>query len=169
MDKPYQRLGSISNAHVGNEFELRAQDYFSAIGLDLSRDFSIEIGAPGRIKKRHRFDLGSQEHFVIVECKTHTWTAGDKVPSAKMTTWNQEMYYLHLAPAQYRKILFVLRNVSESRNLSLAAYYVKTYSHLIPTVVDIWEFDTDTGKIHYPLQGKTNPELIQDDQSRPLT
>ena len=28
------------------------------------------------------------------------------MPSAKMTVWNEAMYYFHIAPKQYRKIMF---------------------------------------------------------------
>ncbi|MFC4235431.1 hypothetical protein ACFOY8_09340 [Thalassospira xianhensis] len=148
MNKPHQRLGAISNAHAGKEFELAAQDYF----LKHGRNFPLEISVTNRAGKKHNFDLGSHEHSIIVECKSHTWTEGDKVPSAKMTTWNQEMYFLHLAPKQYRKILFVLRNVSTKREMSLADYYVKTYIHLIPEGVEIWEFNLDTGETRNPLE-----------------
>jgi hypothetical protein len=49
------------------------------------------------------------------------------------------MYYFHIAPARYRKILFVLRD--DRRGLSLADHYVKNYGHLVPSDVEIWEFD----------------------------
>ncbi|PKR55600.1 hypothetical protein COO20_05425 [Thalassospira marina] len=152
VNKPHQRRGSISNAHAGKEFELAAQSCFLKHGLNLTLNFPLEISVKNRAGKKHNFDLGSHEHSIIVECKSHTWTEGDKVPSAKMTTWNQEMYFLHLAPKQYRKILFVLRNVSPKRQMSLADYYVKTYMHLIPEDVEIWEFNPDTGETRNPLE-----------------
>jgi hypothetical protein len=62
------------------------------------------------------------------------------MPSAKMTVWNEAMYYFHLAPNIYRKILFVLKH--SRRDISLASYYLKTYGHLIPTGVEVWEYDT---------------------------
>ena len=51
------------------------------------------------------------------------------------------MLYFSLAPSDCRKILFVLRDWSEKRGESLAQYYVKTHSHLIPGGVEIWEYD----------------------------
>ena len=49
------------------------------------------------------------------------------MPSAKMTVWNEAMYYFHVAPAIYRKIFFVLKH--SRREQSLASYYLKTHGH----------------------------------------
>src|SRR3954469_12165199 len=106
MNKPNQRKGSKSNAHVGAAFEEVARAYFLEKRMILDRNHTLEVGISGK-RKRHNFDLGSFECQTIVECKSHTWTEGDKVPSAKLTVWNEAMYYFHLAPANYKKILFV--------------------------------------------------------------
>jgi hypothetical protein len=92
-------------------------------------------------KKKHSFDFGNEELKVIIECKSHTWTKGDKVPTAKMAVWNEAMYYFFLAPREYRKILFVLKDYSVSRRETLAEYYLRIYGHLIPSNVEIWEYD----------------------------
>lgn len=63
------------------------------------------------------------------------------MPSAKMTVWNETMYYFHLAPNFFRKIMFVLKH-DRSGN-SLAKYYLKAHGHLVPHGVEFWEFDTD--------------------------
>ena len=34
------------------------------------------------IKKPHRFDLGSDDPPILVECKSFTWTSGGNSPSA---------------------------------------------------------------------------------------
>ena len=83
---------------------------------------AVEIGINGR--KSHNFDLGDEQKKVIVECKAHTWTEGGNVPSAKMTAWNQAMFFFHAAPLGYRKILFVLRDFSQKRNETLAEYHI---------------------------------------------
>ena len=92
-------------------------------------------------KKERKFDLGSNDPRVLVECKSHKWTGGGNVPSAKITVWNEAMYYFLLAPPGFRKVLFVLRDFSERRGESLAEYYVRHHSHLIPDDVEIWEYD----------------------------
>ncbi len=57
------------------------------------------------------------------------------------------MYYFYLAPPRFRKVMFVLRDVSEKRGSSLAEYYVRNYQHLIPKDVEILEYDNDSGKV----------------------
>ena len=94
--------------------------YFSAAkGVRLDKSFPVEIGT-GAIKESHRFDLGSKEPPLLVECKSHRWTATGNVPSAKLTIWNESLFYFHIAPANYRKILFVLRDVHPKRGESLS-------------------------------------------------
>lgn len=97
----------------------------------------------GDKKKEHRFDLGSASAEIIVECKSHKWTASGNVPSAKMTVWNEAMYYFAIAPEDYRKILFVLRDYSDKKGETLAEYYIRTHEHLVPDEVEIWEYDED--------------------------
>ena len=144
MNKPFQRKGSKSNTHVGSEFEKLACAFFKTRGLLLEKNISVDIGING--KKAHSFDLGNREKKILVECKSHTWTEGGNVPSAKITTWDQAMYYFHATPPGYQKIFFVLRSFSPKRNETLAEYYLRTKSHLIPADVEIWEFDEDTAK-----------------------
>ena len=139
MVNNFQRLGAISNADVGSDFETAAQEWFLNEGVRLQRNYSVEVGL-SKMKER-TFDLGSSEPPVLVECKSHKWTSGGNVPSAKITVWNESMYYFLLAPPGFRKVLFVLRDVSEKRGESLAEYYVRNHSHLIPNDVEILEYD----------------------------
>ena len=141
----FQRIGSISNAHVGADFELAAKVFFEKDGLILNRDHRVEIGF-GAKKKERRFDLGSDDPSVLIECKSHTWTASGNSPSAKLTVWNEAMLYFHLAPSHYRKILFALKSIRHGQ--TLAAYYVRCHEHLIPSGVEIWEHD--------PIDGSTS-------------
>jgi hypothetical protein len=138
----FQRIGSISNAHEGKDFEIIAKDFFANQGLELVKNYSLDIGT-GAIKKPHSFDLGSERSKSIIECKSHRWTTGDNTPSAKLTVWNEAMYYFLLAPESYRKILFILKDYSQKRKKTLAEYYVRIYGHLIPLGVELWEYDSD--------------------------
>jgi len=143
MDKPFQRKGAKSNTHVGKEFERAAKDFFATQKrLLLQENISVGIGING--KKPHNFDLGNLDEKILVECKSHTWTEGDNVPSAKMTTWDQAMYLFYATPTDYRKIFFVLKDYSTKRQETLAEHYIRTKSHLIPKDVEIWEFDKNT-------------------------
>jgi hypothetical protein len=94
-----------------------------------------------RGKKDHKFDLGSTNPLILVECKSHTWTESGNMPSAKITVWNEAMYYFHASPEEYRKILFVLKDSHAKKRETLAAYYLRTSAHLIPEKVEIWEYD----------------------------
>jgi hypothetical protein len=143
MDKPNQR-GSVSNARVGADFERVAMEFFGKKGIILCRNFSLDVGLS---KKKDCFDLGVSDPKTIIECKSHTWTAGANVPSAKMTVWNEAMYYFHLAPRDYRKVLFVLHDKRANEGESLLSYYRRTYSHMIPDGVEFLEWDNASGDI----------------------
>ena len=77
----FQRTGSVSNAHVGRDFEKKAYQYFLSQGINLQKDLSLPVGV-GSKKKARSFDLGSEHEKVIVECKSHKWTSGENIPSA---------------------------------------------------------------------------------------
>jgi hypothetical protein len=140
MNKSFQRIDSLSNPHVGLDFEMKAQRFFKDQGIILHRDYKVMVGI-GTEKKHHRFDLGCSEQKILVECKSHRWTTGNNVPSAKITIWNEAMYYFHTAPIDYRKIMFILKDVNNKSGETLAEYYLRRYSHLIPTGVEFWEYD----------------------------
>ncbi len=40
-----------------------------------------------------------------------------------------------------RKIFFILKDYSKKRNETLGEYYIRTYGHLIPSDVEIMEYD----------------------------
>lgn len=144
MNKAHQRKDSCSNADVGEAFEVLTEKYFSTQIRGLERPFVIPVGVYR--PKAHRFDLGSKEGKVLIECKSHTWTAGENVPSAKMTTWDQAMLYFFLAPRSYRKIFCCKKDYSAQRGKTLCQYYLETHYHVIPDEVEFWEADEDTGE-----------------------
>jgi hypothetical protein len=121
-------------------FEETAENALSKVEIEVTSNMLVEVGI-GNEKKVHSFDLGSKSPPVLVECKSHKWTSGNNVPSAKLTVWNEAMYYFHCAPGHYRKILFVLHDKRNQGGETLAAYYVRNYRHLIPQGVEIWEFN----------------------------
>lgn len=136
----FQRNGAVSNAHVGKEFEKTARSFFEKQNINLDFNHKIKIGINAK-NKDHSFDLGSESPKIIVECKSHKWTTGNNVPSAKLTVWNEAMYYFLASPDEYRKIFFVLKDKRRSNNETLAQYYIRTHNHLIPNNVEIWEYD----------------------------
>jgi hypothetical protein len=140
MENNFQRIGAISNAHAGREFEEAARAFFLTTGISLESNFEVPIGVG--IRKIHRFDLGSESPPILVECKSYTWTSGGYSPSAKIRGLNEVMLHFSVSPNHYRKILFVLKHLR--KDLSLASHYIKTQGHLIGDNVEVWEFDTDT-------------------------
>ena len=147
MSNNFQRDGSISNAHVGRNFEERARKAIAGRGLRLNPGHKVACGL-GPVRKNHAFDLGSEDPRVIVECKSHTWTSGGNVPSAKMKNWAEAMFYFHMAPRDYRKIFFVERSWCRRRNESLLSYFLRTRVHMIPLDVEFWELDGEELVIH---------------------
>jgi len=135
----FQRVGSISNAHAGKDFEEAARSFFSRAGIVLKPSFVVPIGY--NFKKDHKFDLGSDVPPILVECKSYTWTSGGNSPSAKIRGMNEVMLAFSLAPQHYRKILFVLKHMKG--NVSLASHYVKNQGHLVGPGIEIWEFDPE--------------------------
>jgi len=136
----FQRKGGKSNTHVGRDFEEKIRAYFQNQSIPLTPNISISIGINQK-QKPHKFDLGNDTKKIIVECKSHTWTESGNVPSAKMTTWDQAMYYFYVCPSGYRKIFIVLKDYCSKRKETLCDYYLRTKEHLIPEDVEIWEFD----------------------------
>jgi hypothetical protein len=135
----FQRVGSISNSHVGREFEQAAREFFATTGIPLKPNFSVPVG---HLKKRlHKFDLGSEEPPILIECKSYKWTSSGNSPSAKIRGMNEVMLLFSVTPAHYRKILFVLRHFR--KGISLAAYYITTQGHLVGPGIEIWDFDIE--------------------------
>ncbi len=155
--KSHLHTGSSSNTQVGHNFELAAQAFFESQGFKLERGLAVPVGVE-KIKKKHSFDLGCNHKKILVECKSHKWTSGGNVPSAKLTIWNEAMYYFLAAPKNYRKIMFVLRDFSKKRKETLARYYIRTYNHMIPSDVEFWEYDESTGKAEILLPYNSSPE-----------
>lgn len=139
----FQKDGAISNTQAGNDFESATKAYFASRGIILEEHVALDIGIEGKVK-RHKFDLGNTNPRIVVECKSHTWTETDNVPVAKMARWIEAMYYFYASPKGYRKVFFVLKDFSEKHRETLAAYYLRTYEHLIPCDVEFWEYDTAT-------------------------
>src|SRR5258708_39592121 len=109
MENNFQRIGAISNAHVGREFEKAAKVFFAQTGVSLQLGFGILIGS--ELTRSHKFDLGSEEPPILVECKSYTWTTGGNSPSAKIRGLNEVMLHFSVAPSRYRKILFLLKHM----------------------------------------------------------
>ncbi len=136
-------MANKDNPAIGARFEISIQNYLRADGLSLERPFILEIGA-FREKRPHKFDMGSRENKIVIECKSHGWTKGENAPSAKMSVWNEAMYYFYLTPRSFRKMFFIKKSMRNGK--SLGKYYMERYLHLIPKDVELWEYCIDTNK-----------------------
>lgn len=136
----HQRIDAISNAHAGREFEAYARRFYADRGIELQPNHKLQIGT-GAQKKSRAFDLECVEQKIIVECKSHRWTDGFKIPAAKLTSWNEAMYYFSLAASDYTKAMFVLRHECEKRRITLASYYLKKLRASNSHDVEFWEYD----------------------------
>ena len=132
-------MANCDNPRHGNAFEKMIRAFWrKTFNIELLSPFSLSISA-GDYNGTHRYDLGDESNKILIECKCHSWTIIGNSPSAKMSVWNEAMYYFYLAPAEYRKILFVKYAVHDK--ISLGEYYLKRYSHLVPNKVEIWEYN----------------------------
>ena len=139
MSSNFQRKNSSSNAAEGKAFEKEVKYFFyDNYGIELEENHKVILGISSA--KFKTCDLGIKDE-IIIECKSHSWTETDNIPSAKLTTWNEAMYFFHLAPYHKRKLFIVEKFLSKKREKTLAEYYVSINHHLIPEDVEIWEFD----------------------------
>ena len=148
-------LPRLNHPQIGNAFERKAKRHLERAGIEVERNYTMELGI-GTRTKAHRFDLGSANPKVLIECKSHTWTSAGNLPNAKLTVWNEAMYYFALAPLEYRKIFFVLqdfRKRGEQWGESLAGYYLRKFVHLIPPGVELWEYSEASDSVHVLLAG----------------
>jgi len=136
----FQRVGAISNAHAGRDFEQAVQRFLTGEGFEVKPCFPLPVGRQ-RVKS-HRFDLGSADPPMVVECKSYTWTSGGNSPSAKLRSLNEAMLIFSVTPPAYRKMLVMLRHLRGE--VSLAQHYIRSQGHLIPMGVEVWEFDDVT-------------------------
>ena len=90
------------NPQVGRGFQSQvkavAEEHFNTRFID---EKAVLVGQPA---KEHRFDLVSEDSKIVIECKCYTWTNGNNVPSAKMSTLNEAVLYMlmvHELPAEY--------------------------------------------------------------------
>ena len=146
-------MANKDNPRRGSNFEVVVRDFFDRQGMTLERNFAAQVGMNSETRHR-RFDLGSPRPPILVECKRHTWTEGGNAPSAKLTAWNEAMYFFAAAPRRYRKILAVLRHLRGGE--SLAEHYIKRFGHMIPRGVEVWELARNgaSGRRVYPTSHK---------------
>lgn len=134
----------MSNSAKGREFAEHVGRYLARQGHVLEPEYAIEVGLNSRQKKSHRFNFGSAT--MLVECKQYDWTSGGNNPSAKISTLNEAMMYLHMAPKTYRKLVFIAATEKKGTRSpeSFAEYYMRMNGHFIPDDMEVWELRPGT-------------------------
>ena len=128
----------VSNTAAWRLFEIAVMKALKKSNPTIVPNFKVNVGVSKK-RKGHKFDCGSCSAPLLVECKRHTWTDGNNVPSAKLSVWNEAMFYFSCAPKKFRKMFVVLRDKCERDGETLAEYYIRHYEHMIPPDVEIWE------------------------------
>ncbi len=133
-----------SNVQRGVSFAEGTGAYLRSMGHAVDPEYEVEVSINGAYKKTHKFDWGNES--LLVECKAYNWTSGGNIPSAKLTTVNEALLYFLGTPDRFRKMLFISATGKRRTNNpeTLAEYYVRTHTHLIPEGVEIHEFDQGT-------------------------
>ena len=125
----------------GKEFAQTVARHLSEQGIAVEAEYAVEVGLSSQEPKMHRFDFGNDR--VIVECKNYQWTKGGNSPSAKISTLNEAMLFLHAASSNFRKMVFLSRTDKNTgrKPETFAEYYWRRHSHLVPDDVELWELD----------------------------
>ena len=130
------------NPGKGARFQEEVAKWFQR---EYKKDFVLEKKIPIGYseKKDHKFDIVSDDNTIAVECKCYTWTETGNVPSAKMGTANEAVFYLSFLPETcekyivFKKVTHVKHNPEET----LAEYYYRINRHLLGST-RVAEFDT---------------------------
>ena len=136
-----------SNTRKGTLFEDEVEKALAdTYGYRFNREVGIGIGSP---PKRHRFDLVDPNTKTVVECKALTWTSSGNMPSAKITTTREAVFYLQWLPEEWTKIVAMSRSLRFGYDESLAEYFVRLNGHLLG---DVRVIEVDGGEARM-LQG----------------
>ena len=95
-----------------------------------------------RYAKEHRSDLVSEDHLIIIECKSYTWTKSWNVPSAKLAALDEAILYMRciIPSCSARKIIIMERSFNKKTGETLAEYFVRRKGHLLADI-EVMELD----------------------------
>jgi len=115
------------------QFEERVGNYF---GERLDCEFKERRQKVGP-EQEHKFDLVSADGEIVIECKSYTWTNGQNIPSAKVSTANEALFFLSRVNAE-RKML-VMQDDFNHKGQSLVNKYVEWYGGLMDDT-EVWRY-----------------------------
>ena len=127
----------MNNYQKGRNFELKAKAYFENLyGVEF-KSGKILTGLNGG--KPRQFDLINEENKILIECKKIKINETGNLPSAKISDFLKEIYKLHLAPNDYKKIMCIAYAYSDTKKITLKEYIVNQYFDFIPDTIEIVE------------------------------
>ena len=132
------------NPKIGREFQEKVKQWFE---MNVKAKFDLEhpilIGNPA---KPHKFDIADKSEKIVIECKSYTYTSSGHIPSAKLATLNEAIFYFSFLPIETEKILVMAHATHSKSKETLAEYYVRINGHLLGQV-KVFEYNTSTGEM----------------------
>lgn len=119
-----------------DEFENRVKQYLEKQYNDTFTEKALVVGE----NKVHKFDLVSQDHSIVIECKSYTWTGDDNFPSGKISTAIEAIFYLSRIKASKKVIAF--QDSYSTKGESLVDTFVRRYDGLFDDT-EIWVYNVN--------------------------
>ena len=141
-------MSNSDHPYLGKKFQEAVCEWFAS-KPEYKGSFEMEVGLPiGSPEKNHFFDIVNKESKIVIECKRYTWTETGNVPSAKIRTLNEAVFFMSLLKGSYTKYIVMLKANHPKKKESLAEYYFKTYHHLLGDII-LAEYDVINDKMRY--------------------
>ena len=132
------------NPKIGRRFQEKVKQWFEVNG---SAEFELEhpilIGNPAKL---HKFDIADKSENIVIECKAYVYTMNGNIPSAKLATLNEAVFYFSFLPPETDKILIMAYATHPKKKETLAEYYIRINGHLLGNV-RVWEFNPNTNEM----------------------
>ncbi len=129
------------NPKIGREFQEKVKQWFETnTNMHFELEHPILIGYPAKL---HKFDIADKSEKIVIECKSYTYTNTGNIPSAKLTTLNEAVFYFSFLPDETEKVLVMAYATHPKRKESLAEYYIRINGHLLGNV-KVWELNPET-------------------------
>ena len=140
------------NPGVGRKFQNKVKDILEKkFNQKFETEVPLQIGTPSQ---DHKFDLVAKDTkdnkpSVVVECKCYTWTKEGNVPSAKMATLDEAVFYFSFLPSETTKLLCMKKAKHKKKKETLTEHFVRLHGHLLKDVVVCEISDDDIKVIEY--------------------
>jgi len=133
-----------------DEFEAQMAQDFGKMFNKTFKKKRILVGP----NKYHEFDLVSEDTTIVIECKSYKWTKGSNLPSAKISTAIEALFYLSRIMAR-KKILVFQEDYDEKGN-SLVDIFIRGYDGIMDDV-EIYRYEINENEV----QDQVVPELVR--------